>query len=46
MNNGKKYSVIGVMSGTSLDGLDIIKCSFRFKKDWEYKIHKCKTVKY
>ncbi|MDB9895233.1 MAG: anhydro-N-acetylmuramic acid kinase [Flavobacteriales bacterium] len=46
MNNGKKYSVIGVMSGTSLDGLDIIKCSFIFKKDWEYRIHKCKTVKY
>lgn len=46
MKKEEKYSVIGVMSGTSLDGLDIIQCSFDFKKKWEYKIDKCKTVKY
>lgn len=41
------YSVIGVMSGTSLDGLDIVLCTFRKKHYfWEYNILKAKTVEY
>ena len=45
MNN--KYSVIGLMSGTSLDGLDIVACSFKENNNkWEYKICFAETVQY
>ena len=40
------YSVIGVMSGTSLDGLDLVKCVFFKKSRWHYKIEKGTTIKY
>ena len=46
MNKINKYSVIGVMSGTSLDGLDIIKCSFTKNDNWQYIIEKGTTIKY
>ena len=42
----KKYKVIGIMSGTSCDGLDIAYCEFYKQKSWSYKIIKCKTIKY
>ena len=42
-----KYKVIGIMSGTSLDGLDIAFCKFKLEKgNWSYKINSTKTVKY
>lgn len=41
-----KNYVIGVMSGTSLDGLDIAYCSFSNKKNWEYTIIKAETIEY
>ena len=42
-----KYKVIGIMSGTSLDGLDIAFCRFKLEKGkWSYKINCAKTVKY
>jgi anhydro-N-acetylmuramic acid kinase len=43
----EKYKVIGLMSGTSLDGLDIAYCTFE-KKDglWKFKIDKTKTISY
>lgn len=41
-----KYKVIGLMSGTSLDGLDIAYCEFDTNKTWKHKIIKAKTVKY
>jgi len=41
------YKIIGVMSGTSLDGLDIALCDFRKNEhSWNYKIIKAKTFKY
>ena len=44
MNN---YHVIGVMSGSSLDGLDIAFCHFKKKeKKWEFKILKAHTIPY
>ena len=53
---GKKYKVIGIMSGTSLDGLDIAYCEFEKGKKfaqsnpssggWEYKIIHAETKKY
>lgn len=46
MSKIDNYSVIGVMSGTSLDGLDIIKCTFQKGHDWSFKIEKGITNKY
>ena len=38
---GKKYKIIGTMSGTSCDGLDITYCEFwEKKKTWFFKIQK------
>ena len=53
-NNYKKnkksgvYRVVGLMSGTSLDGLDIAFCEFSQNKGskWQYKILKAETIKY
>lgn len=41
-----KYNVIGVMSGTSLDGLDIAYISFTFNGDWTFKIIEAETIAY
>ena len=40
------YHVIGLMSGTSLDGLDIAYCTFEKKEKWEYKIVHAETIDY
>lgn len=40
------YSVIGVMSGTSLDGIDILYASYSINKHWTFKIHCAHTISY
>lgn len=46
-NKGQKYAqVIGVMSGTSLDGLDLIAVSFWEENGWNYEIIAAETIAY
>ena len=40
------YNVIAVMSGTSLDGIDIIFASYKYSNDWKFYIHHSETIKY
>ncbi|WP_396180529.1 anhydro-N-acetylmuramic acid kinase [Flavobacterium sp.] len=45
--NKHNYNVIGVMSGTSLDGVDLAHIYFEIKNDkWIYKIVECDTISY
>ncbi|WP_291105001.1 MULTISPECIES: anhydro-N-acetylmuramic acid kinase [unclassified Flavobacterium] len=41
------YNVIGVMSGTSLDGVDLAHIEFRFNNSkWAFEILECETIGY
>jgi len=42
----KKYAVIGLMSGTSLDGLDISYVEFFHNIEWSFEIIKCESTAY
>ena len=40
------YNVLGVMSGTSLDGIDLAHLSFSFEEKWNYEINRAQTMPY
>lgn len=40
------YNIIGVMSGTSLDGIDLIYATFGVDDTWDFKIHNAETMTY
>jgi len=42
----KTYLSIGCMSGTSLDGLDLVACQFTFDQSWKFEIVKAVTIPY
>lgn len=43
----KKYHIIGVMSGTSLDGVDLAEIFFtKLDSDWSFTLGKCSTIPY
>ncbi|MBX2946630.1 MAG: anhydro-N-acetylmuramic acid kinase [Cyclobacteriaceae bacterium] len=47
MDSKQKYKVLGLMSGTSLDGVDVAFCTFQYKnQQWQFKIEKAITVAY
>jgi anhydro-N-acetylmuramic acid kinase len=42
----KEYRVLGVMSGTSLDGIDLAYITFNFENSWKFKLECCTTIAY
>ena len=42
----KEFNVIGIMSGTSLDGIDIVYVNFKLDKNWKYELIHSNTYKY
>ena len=42
----KEYNVIGLMSGTSVDGLDLVYVRFKYENSWSYRIIYSKTYSY
>lgn len=42
----KNYEVIGLMSGTSLDGLDIAHVRFYFDSEWHFETIHCEAIPY
>jgi anhydro-N-acetylmuramic acid kinase len=46
MSNLNEYRAIGLMSGTSLDGLDIAHCTFKRDDRWHFELHDATTISY
>src|SRR5437762_6333880 len=45
--NIENYNLVGVMSGTSLDGVDLAHITFNhFNEKWSFEILECETVAY
>ncbi|GAB4157860.1 MAG: anhydro-N-acetylmuramic acid kinase [Winogradskyella sp.] len=41
-----RYKVVAVMSGTSLDGIDIVYTTFDYNGFWSFRVHNSETFKY
>ncbi len=46
MKNEQKYRVIGLMSGTSLDGVDIAYAEFELNEKWQFDLGVCDMIPY
>ncbi len=46
MDKTRKYRILGLMSGTSLDGLDIACVDFRHERRWSFRVKKAVTIPY
>ena len=47
MHSKTHYNIIGVMSGTSLDGIDLASLTFTFEDGkWKFAINECETIAY
>lgn len=46
MNSTQIYKVIGLMSGTSLDGVDIACCTFRYNDTWSFELEAAQIIPY
>jgi len=47
MTSANKYTVIGIMSGSSLDGVDLAYCEFIYeRRKWKYDLINCITIPY
>jgi anhydro-N-acetylmuramic acid kinase len=46
MDSIQQYKVIGIMSGTSLDGVDLAYCVFTKKDSWRFSISQAETIPY
>lgn len=46
MTNSHEYRALGLMSGTSLDGLDIAHCTFKRDDRWHFELHAATTISY
>ena len=44
--SSKSFHVLGIMSGTSLDGIDVVRVRFGFSDAWNFKILEAKTHPY
>lgn len=44
--NRNEYAIIGVMSGTSLDGIDLVYAQFYFDNNWTFTILRSETLSY
>ncbi|MEM9687755.1 MAG: anhydro-N-acetylmuramic acid kinase, partial [Bacteroidota bacterium] len=44
--NKKNYNVIGMMSGTSLDGIDLVEVAFSVDTHWHFEIKNAETIPY